>query len=62
MIAPFVGASIFDDLVVDGFRLLVRAGIVDVDVGPADAPRWGWPTSCTSARSGSARSCSSCGS
>nr|WP_284013928.1 PH domain-containing protein [Halobaculum sp. DT92] len=41
VIAPFVGASIFDDLVVDGFRLLVRAGIVDVDVGPADVPSLG---------------------
>ncbi|SHH57596.1 PH domain-containing protein [Halobaculum gomorrense] len=41
VIAPFVGASVFDDLLFDGGRLLVRYGIVDVDVGPGDVPSLG---------------------
>ncbi|PSQ06412.1 hypothetical protein BRC97_06430 [Halobacteriales archaeon QS_6_71_20] len=36
--APLVGASLFDDLVFDGLRLLVRLGVVDVSVGPGDVP------------------------
>jgi len=39
--APLVGASVFDDLIFDGLRLLVRLGVVDVDVGPGDVPTLG---------------------
>ncbi|WP_348609918.1 PH domain-containing protein [Halobaculum rarum] len=41
VIAPFVGASLFDDLLFDGGRLLVRYGIIDVEVGPGDVPSLG---------------------
>lgn len=41
VIAPFVGASLFDDLLFDGGRLLVRYGIIDVEVGPDDVPSLG---------------------
>lgn len=38
VIAPFVGASLFDDLIIDGGRLLVRLGIIDVDLDPNGIP------------------------
>jgi len=41
VIAPFVGASLFDDLLFDGGRLLVRYGIIDVEIGPGDVPSLG---------------------
>ncbi|MFC7070723.1 PH domain-containing protein [Halobaculum lipolyticum] len=41
VLAPFVGASVFDDVILDAGRLLVRFGIIDVDVGPADVPSLG---------------------
>jgi len=41
VIAPFVGASLFDDLLFDGGRLLVRYGIIDVEFGPGNVPSLG---------------------
>ncbi|WP_435065688.1 PH domain-containing protein [Halobaculum sp. EA56] len=41
VLAPFVGASLFDDLIFDGGRLLVRWGVIDVDLGPGDVPTLG---------------------
>ncbi|UIO98755.1 PH domain-containing protein [Halobaculum sp. CBA1158] len=41
VIAPFVGASLFDDVLFDIGQLLVRLGVVEVDVGPGDVPSLG---------------------